>query len=229
MRSNTPVKKAAASNASSAPRTKPAEVRLEELMAAAEALFLEKGVDAATVSEITERAKVAKGTFYHYFASKTDMLEALKTRYTRQFLAQLESAVRACAPDDWPQRLRVWIRTTMQTYVATHRTHDMVYASHHHYDRTNAERNAILEQLTDILTQGEAAGAWRSSPPRVLALILYSGVHGATDELIGMPRHRHEAFIDAVTQACLRMVDVGNVPASAAESPKDARSRGRSA
>lgn len=42
------------------PRTKPAEVRLEELMNAAETLFLEKGFDATTVSDIVKQAGVAK-------------------------------------------------------------------------------------------------------------------------------------------------------------------------
>ncbi|MEY2344126.1 TetR/AcrR family transcriptional regulator [Proteus mirabilis] len=52
------------------PRTKPAEVRLEELMNAAETLFLEKGFDATTVSDIVKQAGVAKGTYYHYFTAK---------------------------------------------------------------------------------------------------------------------------------------------------------------
>ncbi|MBB1593258.1 hypothetical protein A9973_04185 [Achromobacter sp. UMC46] len=37
-------------------------------MAAAEKLFLANGVEATTISSIVEEAKVAKGTFYHYFA-----------------------------------------------------------------------------------------------------------------------------------------------------------------
>ncbi|MGV8604920.1 helix-turn-helix domain-containing protein, partial [Pseudomonas aeruginosa] len=58
------------------PRTKPAEVRLEELMAAAQQLFLDKGGDATTISDIVAAAGVAKGTVYHYFQAKTDTLLA---------------------------------------------------------------------------------------------------------------------------------------------------------
>ena len=36
------------------PRTKPAEVRLDELMAAAETLFLAQGVEATTINEIVD-------------------------------------------------------------------------------------------------------------------------------------------------------------------------------
>ena len=80
------------------PRTKPAEVRLDELMAAAEKLFLAKGVEATTISEIVEEAQVAKGTFYHYFASKNEMLTALGNRYTARFLERLRNAVDGCPP-----------------------------------------------------------------------------------------------------------------------------------
>jgi TetR/AcrR family transcriptional regulator, cholesterol catabolism regulator len=44
---------------------------------AALALFREHGYDATTVEEIAERADVAKGTFFNYFARKDALLEAL--------------------------------------------------------------------------------------------------------------------------------------------------------
>jgi len=40
-------------------------------------LFHEKGFEATTVDEITERADVAKGTFFNYFPRKESVLEAL--------------------------------------------------------------------------------------------------------------------------------------------------------
>lgn len=85
------------------PRTKPAEVRLDELMTAAEKLFLAKGVEATTINEIVAEAQVAKGTLYHYFSSKNDMLEALGGRYTAQFLARLQEAADACPADEKKQ------------------------------------------------------------------------------------------------------------------------------
>lgn len=45
------------------PRTKPAKERLDDLMNAAEHLFLTKGFLETTVSEIVSQADVAKGTF----------------------------------------------------------------------------------------------------------------------------------------------------------------------
>lgn len=53
------------------------ELKKRNLLAAAQELFLEKGVSKTSVSEIAERAEVAKGTFYLYFRDKDDLLEQL--------------------------------------------------------------------------------------------------------------------------------------------------------
>lgn len=42
----------------------------DKLMAAARTVFAEKGLDAARIDEITERADVGKGTFYYHFGTK---------------------------------------------------------------------------------------------------------------------------------------------------------------
>ena len=87
------------------PRTKPAEVRLEELMNAAETLFLEKGFDATTVSDIVKQAGVAKGTYYHYFTAKTDILDALRTRYMDWYIDKVEQAMASCQIQDFSSSL----------------------------------------------------------------------------------------------------------------------------
>lgn len=195
------------------PRTKPAEVRLDELMGAAEKLFLAQGVDATTISEIVEAAQVAKGTFYHYFSSKSDILDALGKRYTEQFLASLEEAMEGCAADDWTGRLQVWIHANVETYVKTYRTHDIVYTNHHHHDRTNQDKNAILDQLLEIIEGGRLADLWAPEEPRIVALLIYSGVHGAADEVIAAKIEDCRPFARHVSEACLRMLTLPQNPA----------------
>jgi len=195
------------------PRTKPAEVRLEELMAAAEKLFLANGVDATTINAIVEEAQVAKGTFYHYFSAKTDMLAALAQRYTQQYLEALERAVDACAEDDWIGKLQAWVHASVQTYADTYRTHDIVYSNHHHHDRQNRDKNAILEQLLGILEGGRAADVWALPQPRITALLIYSGVHGVTDDAIAARLEDCSAFSQAVADDCLRMLGASRKPA----------------
>jgi AcrR family transcriptional regulator len=51
--------------------------RRRELIACAEELFYEKGYESTSVRDIVDRVGVAKGTFYYYFDSKLEVLEAV--------------------------------------------------------------------------------------------------------------------------------------------------------
>lgn len=53
------------------------ESKRQSLLVAAYELFLERGAAKTSVGDITERAGVAKGTFYLYFTDKANLLEAL--------------------------------------------------------------------------------------------------------------------------------------------------------
>ena len=53
-------------------RQREKEERRSCIVAAAEAVFLEKGLDVATMDEIAARAEVSKGTLYLYFKEKTN-------------------------------------------------------------------------------------------------------------------------------------------------------------
>ncbi|UCF09236.1 MAG: helix-turn-helix transcriptional regulator, partial [Thermoplasmata archaeon] len=57
------------------------EERREELMDVAEKLIIKKGFEKTTVSDIVKKAKVAQGTFYYYFESKDDVLNAIINRF----------------------------------------------------------------------------------------------------------------------------------------------------
>jgi AcrR family transcriptional regulator len=50
------------------------EIKKKNLMMAAWDLFSLKGYDGTSVTEIIEKMKIAKGTFYHYFESKESIL-----------------------------------------------------------------------------------------------------------------------------------------------------------
>lgn len=54
----------------------PAE-RRKELIDTAENLFVKKGYEDTSVSDIVKKIKVGQGTFYHYFKSKEEILEAV--------------------------------------------------------------------------------------------------------------------------------------------------------
>jgi len=56
---------------------KEGEVRRREILVAARELFTTKGYDQTSVNDILKIVDIAKGTFYYYFASKEEVLEAI--------------------------------------------------------------------------------------------------------------------------------------------------------
>src|SRR4051794_30538508 len=102
----------------SVPRTKPPAQRRTELLDAAEALIAQAGADKLTVDAITTRAGVAKGTYYVYFSTKDDVLQALRDRLADEILAGHEAALLQIDAGDHVARLDRWIADAIEGRVA---------------------------------------------------------------------------------------------------------------
>ncbi|TSA23453.1 TetR/AcrR family transcriptional regulator [bacterium] len=72
------------------------DVRLNEIIDAAQMLFYTKGFDVASVNEIINTIGIAKGTFYHYFSSKYDLLNAVIER----FITQISESIQPIMQDE---------------------------------------------------------------------------------------------------------------------------------
>lgn len=78
--------------------------RVAELLDAALALFAEKGYEAATMTEIAQRAGASIGSLYQFFPSKEALAEALFNRFIERMEAMLDE-VAARAPGLSPAKL----------------------------------------------------------------------------------------------------------------------------
>lgn len=58
--------------------------RKTEILDTAKTLFLSKGYDKTTINDILKTIGIAKGTFYHYFKSKEEVMEAVVMRVIEQ-------------------------------------------------------------------------------------------------------------------------------------------------
>ena len=65
------------------------EVRKKELIEAAGQLFFTKGYETTSVADIIDAVGVAKGTFYHYFKSKEELLNELATDRIKENLKRI--------------------------------------------------------------------------------------------------------------------------------------------
>ncbi|MFC1887272.1 TetR/AcrR family transcriptional regulator [Candidatus Cloacimonadota bacterium] len=65
-------------------------VRKNEIMDTAQILFYSKGYDAVSVNLIIETIGISKGTFYHYFKSKEELLDQLVLRFTQAAITHIQ-------------------------------------------------------------------------------------------------------------------------------------------
>jgi len=66
------------------------DVRQNEILDAAETLFIQKGYEKATINDILDKAEIGKGTFYHYFKSKEDVMDAVIGRMVERVVNTAE-------------------------------------------------------------------------------------------------------------------------------------------
>lgn len=71
---------------------KNAEERRNEILDAADELFAQKGFDGTSTNEILEKVGIARGTLYHHFKSKEDIMDALIERYSVRLLGAAQNA-----------------------------------------------------------------------------------------------------------------------------------------
>jgi len=72
------------------------DVRLQEILDYSSLLFDTKGYEETTVNDILDKVGIGKGTLYHYFASKEEIMNAIIARVVEQIAA----AARAIADDE---------------------------------------------------------------------------------------------------------------------------------
>ena len=87
------------------PKTARGQKTRAALLRAAEKVFGEKGYYAASISEITQEAKVAMGTFYLYFKDKEDIFRALVGHMLELVRAHLRKHVANAASQMEAERL----------------------------------------------------------------------------------------------------------------------------
>ena len=92
--------------------TKDPMVRMAEILDAAEELFYARGYHETAISDIVKSIGVAQGTFYYYFKSKDEILDALINRRLSEFSRDLEMLVASTTLNPL-QKLEEIIRTML--------------------------------------------------------------------------------------------------------------------
>lgn len=92
------------------------EERRKELMMVAYELFMANGYEETSVNSIVEKVEVAKGTFYHYFKSKEDILEAILTSSMEKVSKNLSVLVENQNINPWEKLSKIISNITFPQY-----------------------------------------------------------------------------------------------------------------
>jgi TetR/AcrR family transcriptional regulator, transcriptional repressor for nem operon len=166
-------------------RTKPAEQRRTDLLAAGQAQFLAKGVAGTSLEDITSGAGVSKGLFYLYFKSKEDLVLALQDRFSSEFAERIRTAV--AAEPDWAAKLDACVQASFDFSRDMHDLHEVLFhhVAHAADHREGEGHGLVLETIARILAEGTAAGAFDIEDPRNTAVLYYASMHAFDPDFHG--------------------------------------------
>ena len=184
-----------------------ADQRRATLIEAAGKLFVEKGYEGTTMDEIAAAASFAKGTLYHYFANKAELLQVLREGFEKEVMRRVRSRVESCPADDWRGRLKAWIDAAVDAYFDMIELHDVVvYGLGMPFRHAMADAE-INRYLTKLICDGAKAGAWQVDDERWTAVVMFYGFRGGCDEAI-MGTQRPEDVPKKLNDLFLRILGV---------------------
>jgi AcrR family transcriptional regulator len=138
------------------PQQERAERRVAQLLEAAAAVLAEAGYDAATMTEIAERANASIGAVYQYFPNKEAIVLALRVQYgdeMQKHWADLQSSTAGLSA---PQIAHHLVDVMVQ-FVEEHPAYFRVLDAPVKYKRDKETRMLLRQQLADVFRSRKPA------------------------------------------------------------------------
>ncbi|NLA58554.1 MAG: TetR/AcrR family transcriptional regulator [Firmicutes bacterium] len=155
------------------------DAKRERIKQAALEIFSSQGYANTTVQQIAERARVGKGTFYTYFATKEDVLTDLLTEGLNNMGQHIEKKIRTIQGS--VAKLRAIVREQLR-YFHEHQslcrliTREVWGHSDQSSPLAQRVRSSYLKMLQEVVEKGIKDGELRSLDPQTVATALYGMV-----------------------------------------------------
>ncbi|ASA26374.1 TetR/AcrR family transcriptional regulator [Paenibacillus donghaensis] len=164
--------------------SKDPEERRNEILDVAERLFFSKGYAKTTVNDVLQAIGIAKGTFYYYFKSKEEVMEAVVMRYIGAGVA----AARAIAASPELTVHQKLLQIIMAQKPDTEGKQQLI-EQFHQPDNAQIHQKSLSESilqltpvLTDVIRQGIDEGLFRTPFPQETVEFLLIGSQFLLDE-----------------------------------------------
>lgn len=162
------------------------EQRLEEILDTCEKLFYEKGYNDTTIIDIIDAVGIAKGTFYYYFKSKEEIMNAVIKRYVEQECAKLH--VILTTDGGVYEKIRTIFYTTCieQNNVRKMRLLQVVHSSDAEFHiRSMAESiGGLVPIMYKLIMQGIEEGKFKTEHPLTVAQYIIAGFQFLFDDIL---------------------------------------------
>ncbi|PKL18521.1 MAG: hypothetical protein CVV49_05405 [Spirochaetae bacterium HGW-Spirochaetae-5] len=164
---------------------KKADDRREEIVKAARELFQTKDYGKTSMQELIVKLNIAKGTLYHYFSSKQEILEAVVENIVDEELVNRERLLNSSEVKNLSaiEKIRMLIKEDDLT-----EENEMILQGLHHPENTEMHTKQLGRYITklaplyaDIFTQGCAEGVFKTEHPLEAAEFILAGVQFLTD------------------------------------------------
>lgn len=160
---------------------KPAE-RRAEIVQAARYLFTTKDYNKTTMEDVIKHLSIAKGTVYHYFKSKEDLLTAVVNTIVDEAIANLQTTL-AKSHGNAIQKLNALVsglnmsEAHPQLLAEIHRSEN----SQLHLQLMIGTLNQCAPLLASVIEQGCVEGIFQCSDPLTTAEFILAGTQFLTD------------------------------------------------
>jgi len=163
----------------------------QEILAAAELVFISEGLAGASMSQIAERAGVAVGTLYNRFKDREALLQALLAQRRAELLEEIEAAAQRVGSLALRERLTGVVQTVLLQCEQHRPFLRLVLASEWaHGPSKEAMLRGLRERLEAVLAPSgsEASGELRPDPERSFPVLLLCLVRGMLErDRYGLP------------------------------------------
>jgi AcrR family transcriptional regulator len=157
---------------------KPAIVRKQEVLDAAMRLFATRGYDNTSVNDVIAAIGISKGAFYHHFASKEDLVEALAFRYAAEAAVRAQGVLDDASLDCF-ERLSRFLSRMRDDKVEMNPEFYAAFAPVFRpenialYERTREACNAVIRPLlVRIVTEGVAEKTFDTPDPEAAVEVI---------------------------------------------------------
>ena len=184
------------------------EERRKEILESAERLFVTKGYTKTTVNDILKEIGIAKGTFYHYFKSKEEVMDEIIMRVIKEDVAKAKVIV---SNPNIPV-LEKLFRILMEQSPKSGDVKDKMIEQFHQPNNAEMHQKSLVQSiihlspvLAEVLEQGIEEGIFSTSYPQETIELLLSSAQVIFDD--GLFQWKPEEMMRRV-KAYIKMMEV---------------------